>query len=149
MYYNNSCLYIFLQVNACICVHRFWQRFQSAIPDCDIVVHVCDSFTDLYSQIDLYSQCFNNLAIINGAMQVRNAEPLIWSWLRSSMEFNKFVLPFPSIIRPQTESQRMWETPQENRLKCFLKLLFSSRQQSFSMKPCMRCIHMRSGRSTA
>ena len=54
------------------CVDRFWQRFQTAIPDCDIVIHVCEAFTDLYNQIDFYSQCFNNLANINSVLQVRN-----------------------------------------------------------------------------
>ena len=50
--------------------NRFWQRFETAVPGCDCVVHVCEAFTDLYNQIDVYSHCFNNLANINSVIQV-------------------------------------------------------------------------------
>ena len=49
---------------------RFWQRFQKAPADKDIVVHVCEAFTDLYDQIDVYSPCFSNLTSVNNVVQV-------------------------------------------------------------------------------
>ncbi len=32
---------------------------------------VCEAFTDLYNQIDVYSYCFRNLAVVNETLEVR------------------------------------------------------------------------------